>query len=36
MVLEELRGLHLFQREPGEDWHPQAARRKLSFTMGGA
>jgi hypothetical protein len=26
----------LFQREPEKDWRPHAARRKLSFTMGGA
>jgi hypothetical protein len=37
MVLEkELRVLHLDLKATRSDWHPQAARRKLSSAMGGA
>ena len=37
IVLEkELRVLHLDLKVIRRDWHPQAARRKLSSTMGGA
>jgi hypothetical protein len=33
MVLEEPRVYILIQRQTGEDWHPQAARRKLSLPI---
>jgi hypothetical protein len=37
MVLEkELRVLHLDLKSTRREWHPQAARRKLSSTVGGA
>jgi hypothetical protein len=37
MVLEkELRVLHLDRKAARRDWHPQAPRRKLSSSMGGA
>jgi hypothetical protein len=32
MVLEKLRTLHLDPRPARKDWHPQAARRKLSIS----